>query len=41
MIIESTCLRLKDIDQYIIKSAYKFIKASVVLLFNYKEFLFN
>ena len=26
MIIESTCLRAKDLDLYIIKSAYKFIK---------------
>ena len=41
MIIESTCLKVKDLDLYIIETAYKFIKINVVLLFNYEEFLFN
>ena len=41
MIIESTCLRVKDLDLYIIETACKFIKISVTLLFKYKKFLFN
>ena len=41
MIIESTHLRVKDLDLYIIKTACKFNKVSVILLFKYKEFLFN
>ena len=41
MLIESTCIRVKDLDLYIIETACKFIKVSVILLFKYKEFLFN
>ena len=41
MIIESTCLRVKDLDLYIVETAFKFIKNSVILLFKYEEFLFN
>ena len=35
MIIKSTCLRVKDLDLYIIETACEFIKISVVLLFQY------
>ena len=40
MTIESICLDGKDLDLYIIETACKFIKVSLILLFNYKEFLF-
>ena len=31
MIIQSTCLRVKDLDLYIIETACKFIKISLIL----------
>ena len=40
MTIESTCIKVKDLDLYIIDTACKFIKISVVLLFKNK-FLLN
>ena len=41
MTTESTCIRVKDLDLYIIETAYKFIKISVVLLFKYESFYLN
>ena len=41
MIIETTCLRVKGLDLYIIENACKLIKIRLILLFKYKEFLFN
>ena len=38
MIIESTCLRIKDLDLYIIESACKFIKTMLILFFKFKNF---
>ena len=35
MIIESTWLRVKELDLYILTTACKFIKVSVILLFKY------
>ena len=41
MIIESTWLRVKMLYLYIIRTACKLIKISVILLFKYKEFLLS
>ena len=38
MIIESTCIRVKDLDLYIIETACKFIKISLILYLNIKSF---
>ena len=40
MIIESTCLKVKDLDLYIVETACKFIQLSPILFFEYKEFYF-
>ena len=37
-IIESTCLRVKDLDLCIIESTCKFIKIGVILFFTLKNF---
>ena len=36
--IKSTCVRVKDLDLHILKTACKFITVSVILLFKYEEF---
>ena len=41
MIIESTCLKVKHLDLYIIETDCKFINNSVILFFKYNDFLFN
>ena len=42
MIIERTCLRVKDLDLYIIETACEFIKISLTLFLNTKkQFLFK
>ena len=41
MIIETTCLRVKGLNLYVIENACKLIKIRLFLLFKYKEFLFN
>ena len=41
MVIESTCLSVKVLDLYIIETACKFSKISLMLLLKYKEFLIN
>ena len=40
MIVESTCLKVKDLvlDLYVVETAFKFIKISLILLFEYKDF---
>ena len=38
MIFESTCLRVKDIDLYIMETACKFIKVNLILFSNTKSF---
>ena len=38
MTIESTCLRVKDLDLYIIDTTCKLIKVSLILLYKYEEF---
>ena len=38
MVIESTCLKVKYQDLYIIETEFKFIKNSQILLIEYKEF---
>ena len=40
MIIESICLKVKELDLYIIDTTFKFIKITLILLFKYKEFYF-
>ena len=41
MIIESTCLKVKDLDLYIIETECKFMKIFVILLCNIKTFYLN
>ena len=41
MIIQSICIRVKDLDLYIIETACKFIKVSLILVFKYEEFLLS
>ena len=41
MIIQSICIRVKDLDLYIIETACKFIKVSVILIIIYKELVIN
>ena len=36
MITKSTCLKVKDLDLYVIETACKFLKTSLTLLFKYK-----
>ena len=38
MIVESTCLRVKDLDLYIIETACISIKISLILFLNIKSF---
>ena len=38
--IESTCLKVKNLDLYIIETACKFIIISLILLLEIKEFYF-
>ena len=40
MIVESTSLKVKDLDVYILETACKFIDISQNILFEYKEFYF-
>ena len=38
IIIESTCLKVKYLDIYIVETECKFIQFSLLLFFEYKEF---
>ena len=38
MIIESTCLKVKDLDLYIVETARKFIQFSLIIFFEYKDY---
>ena len=40
MIIERTCLKVKDLDLYIVEIACKVIQFSLILFVEYKEFYF-
>ena len=40
MTIDSICIRVKDLDLYIIETTCKLIKVTVTLLYKYEEFLF-
>ena len=40
MIIESTFLKVKDLDLFIIENAFEFIQFNLILFFEYKEFRF-
>ena len=39
MIIESTCLKVKDLDLYIVETACKFIQFSLILFFEFSVLL--
>ena len=41
MVIEGTCIRVKDLDLYIIETECKFMKIFVILLCNIKTFYLN
>ena len=40
MTIESICIRVKDLDLYIIETTCKLIKVTVTFLYKYEDFLF-
>ena len=38
MTIESTCIKVKDLDLYIVETACKFIQFSLIIFFEYKDY---